>query len=325
LKDFSEIDVVGHRVVHGGAEFIHATPINDSVETAIARLAPLAPLHNPANLAGIRAARKLLPDIPHFAVFDTAFHRTLAESAYTYPGPYAWKESGIRRYGFHGTSFRWASEQAARLLQRQSDPELRLILCHLGGGCSLCATIGGRSVETTMGFTPLDGIAMCTRSGSVDPGSLIHLLRNGTDIDDLETDLNTRSGLKGLSGLSGDTRVILPEMEGGDQRAQLAWDVFIHRLRLGMAAMLGALDGWPDAFVFTDVIGESEPTLRAAACAPFSFFGLKLDTSKNKASRPDSDIATRESVVRALIVKSREACQIARECHAMMAQHSPAT
>jgi len=165
------IDAVGHRVVHGGTEFNHAVVVDAHVESAIQRLAVFAPLHNPVNLEGMQAAQEILgAKIPQIAVFDTSFHRTLSEAASTYPGPFAWREKGIRRYGFHGTSFCWASGQAARLLKRENDPALRLIICHLGGGCSLAATIGGKSVDTTMGFTPMDGIAMCTRSGALDPG-----------------------------------------------------------------------------------------------------------------------------------------------------------
>jgi len=171
LKGTSEIDVVGHRVVHGGVDFAKAVVVDADVESVIERLAAFAPLHNPVNLEGIRVAREILGSkIPQIAVFDTSFHRTLSEAASTYPGPFEWLEKGIRRYGFHGTSFRWACGQASRLLKRQNDPALRLIICHLGGGCSLAATLGGKSIDTTMGFTPMDGIAMCTRSGALDPG-----------------------------------------------------------------------------------------------------------------------------------------------------------
>jgi acetate kinase len=195
-----------------------------------------------------------------------------------------------------------------------------LILCHLGGGCSLCATVGGRSIDTTMGFTPLDGIAMCTRSGALDPGILLYLLRQGVSTDDLEKLLNKQSGLKGLSGLSGDTRVLLPAATRGDDRARLAIDVFIHRLQAGIGAMLASLGDVPHALVFTDAIGESEPSIRAAACAPFAFLGLDLDMQKNDASSLDTDLATESSVIRVLLIKSREAWQIARECHAAQNQ-----
>ena len=208
-----------------------------------------------------------------------------------------WIDQGIRRYGFHGTSFRYASGRAAQLLGRINDPKLRLILCHLGGGCSLCATVGGRSIDTTMGFTPLDGIAMCTRSGAVDPGILLYLLRQGVSTDDLEKLLNKESGLKGLSGLSGDTRVLLPAATRGDDRARLALDVFIHRLQAGIGSMLASLGDVPHALVFTDAISEDEPSIRAAACAPFAFLGFDLDMQKNDISPLDADLATEISAV----------------------------
>ena len=309
-----EIAAVGHRVVHGGREFSRAVPVDEKVEAAIERLAAFAPLHNASNLEGIRTARELLgPDSPQIAVFDTAFHRTLPEAASTYAGPRGWLDRDIRRYGFHGTSFRYASRRAARLLGRESDPGLRLLVCHLGGGCSLCATRGGRSLDTTMGFTPLDGIAMCTRSGSVDPGILIYLMRQGSSPDELERVLNKESGLAGLSGMPGDTRVIVPAAKKGDANARLALDVFIHRLRAGIGSMLASLGGL-DALVFTDGISEDEPTVRSMACEPFRFAGVNLDAAKNAESPVDADIAEEGSPARVLIVKSRENWQIAREC-----------
>jgi acetate kinase len=310
------IDIVGHRVVHGGAVFHEATRLNQDVEAAIKRLSAFAPLHNPSNLEGIQIMRHLLGDnVPQVAVFDTSFHQTLPEAAAVYPGPYDWLQKGIRRYGFHGTSFRWAAARAAYLLNRKDDPALRLIICHLGGGCSLAATVGGQSVDTTMGFTPLDGIAMCTRSGALDPGILIYLMRENPDIDGLETMLNKRSGLKGLSGLAGDTRIILPQMKRGNARARLAADVFIHRFRAGIGQMLPALQGPPDAIVFTDAIGEDEPHIRAQACEPFKFLGLEMDSAKNSENLSDADISLPTSRIKILIIKGREDWEIARQCH----------
>jgi acetate kinase len=314
----AEIDLVGHRVVHGGSEFDAAVRVTAEVEATIERCSAFAPLHNPNNLTGIRVIRKVFgKETPQAAVFDTAFHRTLSEPAATYAGPYHWLAQGIRRYGFHGTSFRWAAERAAHLLKREHDDELRLILCHLGGGCSLCATRGSRSIDTTMGFTPLDGLAMCTRSGTLDPGILFYLARQGATIDDLERILNKESGLRGLSDLPGDTRIIIPEADKGNPRAALAMNVFIHRLRAGIGEMLAALGQCPHAIVFTDVIGESEPGIRAEACRAFGFLGLQLDPLKNVASPLETDIAAPESAVRVLLIKSREAWQIARECFAL--------
>jgi acetate kinase len=318
-----KIDAVGHRVVHGGTEFEKAVVVDAQVESAIQRLAVLAPLHNPINLEGIQAAREILGSaIPQIAVFDTSFHRTLSEAAATYPGPYDWLQKGIRRYGFHGTSFRWASGQASRLLKRESDPELRLIICHLGGGCSLAATIGGKSVDTTMGFTPMDGIAMCTRSGTLDPGILLFLMRENPDVEELEKTLDRNSGLQGLSGLPGDTRILLPAASKGNTRAKLAMDVFIHRLQAGIGQMMASLDGCPDAIVFTDAIGEDEPLVRSRACDPFRFLGMKVDPEKNAVSPMDTDISFPEGPVRVLIVKSREDWQIARECHELCQSNS---
>jgi acetate kinase len=323
LKGPTEIDAVGHRVVHGGTEFDQAVVVDGRVEAAIQRLAVFAPLHNRINLEGVQVAREILgSSVPQIAVFDTSFHRTLSETAATYPGPYEWLAKGIRRYGFHGTSFRWASRRAAQLLQRENDSALRLIICHLGGGCSLDATIGGKSVDTTMGFTPLDGIAMCTRSGALDPGILLFLMRENPDIDRLEKMLNKESGLKGLSGQPGDTRILVPEAGKGNQRAKLAMDVFIHRLQAGIGQMIASLNGRPDAIVFTDAMSEDEPSVRARACEPFRFLGVELDAEKNALSPPDTDISLPKSLVRVLIVKSREDWQIARECHELCRSNS---
>jgi acetate kinase len=316
LKGAPEIDAVGHRVVHGGTEYDKAVVVDAGVEAVIQRLSAFAPLHNPVNLEGIQVAREILgPQIPQIAVFDTSFHRTLSEAASTYPGPFEWLEKGIRRYGFHGTSFRWASGQAARLLKRENDPVLRLIICHLGGGCSLAATVGGKSIDTTMGFTPMDGIAMCTRSGALDPGILLFLMRENPDVDGLEKTLDRQSGLQGLSGLPGDTRILLPEAAKGNQRAKLAMDVFIHRLQAGMGQMMASLGDRPDAIVFTDAIGEDEPAVRTRACEPYKFIGVDIDSEKNSASPLDSDISLPKAPVRILIVKSREDWQIALECY----------
>jgi acetate kinase len=312
-----QIDLVAHRVVHGGSEFKGAIKLDAEVEKAIEQLSAFAPLHNPANLDGIRMARKVFGStVPQVAVFDTSFHQTLPEAATVYPGPAEWLQKGIRRYGFHGTSFRWSCHRAAQLLNR-SDPDLRLIICHLGGGCSIAATQGGKSRDTTMGFTPLDGIAMCTRSGGLDPGILFFLLRENPDIDRLEKILNKQSGLKGLSGLAGDTRIIMPAVNQGEPRAKLAMDVFIHRLRAGIGQMLPALEGAPHALVFTDVIGEHEPQVRLRACEAFKFLGIKLDLNKNAASPVDADISLSDSPIKVLVIKSRENWQMVRESHSL--------
>jgi acetate kinase len=313
LERSDQIDLVGHRVVHGGLEFSEAALITPEVEATIDKLSELAPLHNPANLEGIRACREALGEkVPQFAVFDTAFHRTLPESAAVYAGPYEWVEDGLVRYGFHGTSYRYASRRALEIIHRPNDENIRQILCHLGGGCSVAAVLGTRSIDTTMGFTPMDGIAMCTRSGAIDPGIIFHLLRLGTDPASLEQTLNKGSGLSGLSGLPGDTRVIFPEARAHDRRATLAVDVFIHRLRAGIGSMLASLGGL-DALVFTDVIGETEPMLRQRACDAFAFLGMRLDDALNASSPRDTDIAAADSSVRVVIVQSQENWQVAAE------------
>ena len=313
LEGPREIDLVGHRVVHGGLEFAEATAITPEVEATIDKLGELAPLHNPVNLVGIRACRTILGDnTPQFAVFDTAFHRTLPPAAATYAGPFEWVEQGLIRYGFHGTSYRYARGRAADIVGRTSDETFCQIICHLGGGCSLAAIRGNQCVDTTMGFTPLDGIAMCTRAGATDPGLIIHLLRHGTSLNALEETLNKRSGLSGLSGLPGDTRVILPKAKAGDPKAALAINVFIHRLGAGIGSMLASL-GHLDALVFTDAIGESEPLIRSRVCEAFSFLGLRLDEQLNASSPSDTDIAATDSAVRVLIVRGDENWQIAAE------------
>lgn len=318
LTHAKEVDVIGHRIVHGADRFQRAVRISSDVESTIRELGAFAPLHNEANLVGVTVARHVFgTGVPQVAVFDTAFHQTLSPAARTYPGPHAWLDQGIRRYGFHGTNFRWVAERAAYLLKRKEP--LRLIILHLGGGCSLCAVESGRSVDTTMGFTPLDGVAMCTRSGGVDPGILLYLQRQGMSADDLEAVLNQNSGLKGLSGMSGDTRELLPRVDRGDSRAGLAWNVFVHRLRAGVGEMMAALGARPDALVFTDAIGESVAKVRTDVCAPFSFLGCGIDEKKNRCHDGDGDVATLESTVRLLVVKSREAWQIARECRELVA------
>ncbi len=309
----AEIDAVGHRIVHGGREFREATRVTPEVIRTIAKLSEIAPLHNRAEVGGIRSIERLFGPIPQVAVFDTAFHRTLAPEAAAYAGPHAWLKDGIERYGFHGINHRYCAERAARLLRREP-ASLRLISCHLGNGCSLAAISGGRSVDTTMGFTPLDGLVMGSRSGSVDPGILIHLVRTrGLGADDLDRVLNRESGLLGLSGVSSDMRQVLAAKEAGNPRAGLAFDVFVHRLRGLLGAMLASLGGL-DVVVFTAGIGENVPEIRAAACAPFGFLGLQLDSGKNDANLVETDLAAQDSTVRVLVIPAQEDWAIACEC-----------
>lgn len=313
INSLNEIDIVGHRVVHGGQDYQQSTPISPEVKEAIARLAMFAPVHNPVNLAGIEAIENILPNRPQAAVFDTAFHAELPPDAYVYPGPYEWLENGIRRYGFHGISHQYCTRRAAQILNRNF-ADLRLISCHLGNGCSLAAVSGGKSIDTTMGFTPLDGLMMGSRSGALDPGILIHLLRRSDcTAEQLDNILNRNSGLKGISGVSSDMRQIFEAIEKGNSRAQLALDIYLHRLRAGIGAMLASLGGL-DAVIFTGGVGENAAALRAAACENFGFMGLKLDAEKNQRSPVDEDIAAVDSAVRVLVIHAQEDWEIAREC-----------
>jgi len=311
LSSLADIDAVGHRVVHGGARYQQPVQVTPDVTEAIAELIPLAPAHNPANLQGIETVEQVLPDVPQVAVFDTAFHSQMPAPATLYPVPYAWYEEGMRRYGFHGISHGYCATAAAWLLGR-SPADLKLITCHLGNGCSLAAIRNGIGIDTTMGFTPLDGLMMGTRSGSVDPGLLIRQLRAGMNADELDRQLNKESGLKGVSGISGDMRHILSARDD-NPRARLAFATYIHRLRREIGAMLASLGGL-DALVFTAGVGEHAAEVRAAACAGFEFLGLQLDAERNANSPRNADIASADSRVRVLVIKTEEDWAIATEC-----------
>lgn len=312
----SDITVVGHRVVHGGPNYSTSMLVTPEVKAEIQRVASFAPLHNPINLAGIEAAEKLLPHTPQVVVFDTAFHSTMPDEARIYPSPYNWYEQGIRRYGFHGTSHHYCARRSAAILGRIGDTEhpFRLINCHLGNGCSLAAIRNGQSIDTTMGFTPLEGLMMGSRSGTIDPSILTYLQReHGYSANQLEQILNKESGLKGISGVSTDVRTIEKAVQEGNKRAELAMTIFIYRLRYFIGAMIAVLNG-VDAITFTGGIGENDPFVRAQTCAGLSFLHLKLDHTKNAASPADQDIATPDSAVRVLIVHTEEDWEIAREC-----------
>jgi acetate kinase len=319
LQQPSEITAVGHRVVHGGQDYTQPIRITPAVKATIAQLAALAPVHNPANLEGIEAIEQILGDaVPQVAVFDTAFHSQLPAAAAIYPGPYAWVEQGIRRYGFHGISHQYCAYRAAQLLSPATGTELRLIICHLGNGCSLSAVRNGQCIDTTMGFTPLDGLMMGTRSGAIDPGILIHLLRQkGYTADRLDQELNKESGLKGISGVSADMRQIMAAIEQGNPRAKLALDIYIHRLRACIGSMLASLGGF-DALVFTAGVGENMPVVRARACEAFAFLGLQLDPALNESRPVDRDIATADSTVRILVIHTQEDWAIAQATQAVL-------
>jgi acetate kinase len=312
IAQAADIDVVGHRIVHDGQEYEQSTLVTSEVKDAIARLAEIAPQHNPANLEGIEVIERILPSVPQVAVFDTAFHRHMPLPNVVYPGPYAWFEQGIRRYGFHGISYQYCMQRADQILGGDVH-SMRTIACHLGNGCSTAAVQHGHSIDTTMGFTPLEGLMMGSRSGSVDPGILFYLQRQkGQSAEDLDTTLNKASGLKGISG-SSDMRQVLQNMREGDFRAGLAFEMFVHRLRFYIGAMLATLRG-VDVLIFAGGIGENSPEVRAAACEAFAFLGLKLDQQKNSQSPADQDIASADSSVRVLIIHTLEDWEIAKEC-----------
>jgi acetate kinase len=314
IQDIAQIDIVGSRIVHGGEKYRQPTLVTAEVKAEIDRLSIYAPLHNPANLMGIDAIEQLSPNIPQMAVFDTAFYRDLPAVAYVFPVPYEWLERGIRKYGFHGISHQYCTHRAAQLLGRDLQ-DLRLISCHLGNGCSLAAVTGGRCIETTMGFTPLDGLMMGTRCGSIDPGLILHLVREGEyTAAELDRVLNFESGLLGVSGVSNDLREIYRAIESGNDRAKLALDMYIDRLASKIAALLPVLGG-VDALIFTGGVGEHQAGIRAAVAAKLAFLGIEIDPELNQMSMPpDLDLATDRSSVRLLAIHTQEEWEIAKAC-----------
>ena len=306
------IDMVGHRVVHGGPDYRSSVRITQQVKDDIQKYASFAPLHNPVNLEGIEGVERVLGNtVPQIAVFDTAFHKTLLKESVVYPGPYDWYEQGIRRYGFHGISHQYCTERIGQLLG--STPQ-RLINCHLGNGCSLAAIRNGESIDTTMGFTPLEGVMMGSRSGTVDPSILVYLQREkGYTADQFDQLLNKESGLQGISGVSSDVRDVQKASGEGNERAKLALDLYIYRLRYYIGAMLAALGG-VDVLSFAGGVGENAAFIRAGACGAFGFLNLKLDEEKNKQSPADTVISAQESDTKVMIVHTEEDWEIAKEC-----------
>ena len=309
----TEIDVVGHRIVHGGPHYKHPVRVDAHVRRAIAAVSFFAPLHNRAELDGMDIVEETLGPVPQVAVFDTGFHSRMPLHAAVYSGPYEWFEQGIRRYGFHGINHGYVVGRAAQMLGKPVE-SLKLVSCHLGNGCSLAAVRDGHSIDTTMGFTPLEGLMMGTRSGSIDPGVLTYLMRSthvsGEQLDEI---LNKRSGLRGISGVSSDMREILAEVKRGNELAQLAFEMFVHRLLAGTGSMAAVLGGM-DALIFTGGIGEHSPEVRQKTCANLQFLGVKLDDDRNANPPLDSDIAAPESKVRVLVIGAQEEWAIAREC-----------
>jgi acetate kinase len=305
-------DAIGHRIVHGGARYQAAVRLDAQVIEALSALSDLAPLHQPPALEAQALVARALPGLPEVACFDTAFHATLPAAAFTYALPQAWRERWpLRRFGFHGLSHAYAARRAAELLRRPLE-ELQIVSCHLGAGASLCAVKGGRSVDTTMGFTPLDGLVMATRAGSVDPGLLLWLLEHEhLDAGALAHALEFDSGLVGLAG-SADMREVLARAAEGDGDATLAREVYVHRLRAGIAAMAVSLDRL-DAVVFTGGVGEHAPAIRARTAEGLGLLGLALDAERNAASDTDADISDADARVRTLVVSAREDIEIARQ------------
>jgi acetate kinase len=317
VKDRRAIDAVGHRVVHGGERFKASVRIDDSVVRGIEDCFDLAPLHNPPNVKGYRAARELLGDaVPQVAVFDTAFHQSMPPTAYLYGLPYVlYERHGIRRYGFHGTSHRFvAARLATRLGRKLDDPALRLITCHLGNGCSVAAIRGGRSVDTSMGFTPLEGLLMGTRSGDLDPAILPHVMQK-EELGPWEVNalLNKHSGLIGISGVSNDMRTLLEAEAGGNARAALAVDIFCYRLMKYIASYMGVLGG-ADGIAFAGGIGENAPAIRRRTLAPLAGLGIQLDEARNQELRgEEGEISAPPSAARVFVVPTNEEILIARD------------
>jgi acetate kinase len=306
------ISAVAHRVVHGGPEFRDPVLIDAAVRERIFALEALAPLHNAPALRAIERAEARFPDVPHVAVFDTGFHATIPPEAAVYALPRRWRADwGVQRYGFHGLSVEWSARRAPELLGRPGG-ELRLVVCHLGGGCSVTALRAGRSVDTTMGFSPLEGVPMATRSGSVDPGALVYVIRErGVGIEELEHELNLESGLRGLTGGFGEMREIERAVAAGDPDAELALEVFAHRVA-GAAASMAAAAGGLDALVFTAGIGENSAQVRDRVCRRLRFLGVQLDASRNEQAEPDCELGAPGVPGRVLAIRAREELVAAR-------------
>ena len=315
LQHLCDLHAVGHRIVHGGERYTTAVRITPEVERAIDELAELAPLHNPASLEGIRAVKHLLPRILQVAVFDTAFHANLPEAVRTYAVPWTWtQEWGLHRYGFHGFSHSYCATRAAEMLERSDS---RLVIAHLGNGASVSAVRNGICVDTSMGFTPLDGLVMGTRSGSVDPGLLLYVLRHkGLSVQELDDALNKESGLLGISGLSSDMRQILGASQDNPQ-ARLALEVYVHRLLQTIAAMAASLGG-VDGLVFTAGVGENAVEIRKRVCESLTYLGIELDLAANASRKPDSDVASAGSTARVLVIATREDLTIVRETRGLI-------
>jgi acetate kinase len=310
LKVPPNIDLIGHRIVHGGNLFQRPTLITPDVKSTIQKLSHLAPLHNPINLEGIDIAETFFPKAKQVGIFDTAFHATMPEVAWTYPGPWEWRDEGIRRYGFHGISHQYCTEKVQDLLK--SIPK-KLISCHLGNGSSCAAVLNGKVIDTTMGFTPMEGLMMGTRSGTVDPGILIYLQREKKyTIHEVDHCLNNESGLLGIGG-SFDMREIIAKIKKQDPHARLAFDIYVYRLKQAIGALTAAMDGL-DTLCFTGGIGENSAEVRQQVADGLQYFKIKVAQSKNLNSNQDSEISSTDSKVKVFVIHDREDWWIAKEC-----------
>ena len=318
ISSMKEIDAVGHRVVHGGEKFAKSVVITDEVMQAIEECNPLAPLHNPANIIGIKACQELMPGVPMVAVFDTAFHQTMPPVAYTYAIPYEYYEKDkVRRYGFHGTSHKYVSQRAADMLGKPIE-QLKLISCHLGNGSSVTAIDGGKSVDTSMGFTPLAGLPMGTRSGDIDAGILEYLMNKyGMDITEMLTVLNKKSGVQGVSGVSSDFRDLEEAFEKGNERAGLAVDMFNYGVKKLIGAYAAAMGG-VDAIIFTAGVGENSASQRMAIASGLEFMGVKMDEDANKVRGEERVISAPDSKVTVLLIPTNEELMIAMDTEALV-------
>ena len=313
IKDLKEIDAVGHRVVHGGEKFSDSVIITDEVIDAMKECIPLAPLHNPAGITGIEACKKVLPNVPMVGVFDTAFHQTIPEEAYIYAIPYEYYEKyRIRKYGFHGTSHKFVSRRVAELMGKPVE-DLKIITCHLGQGGSLCAVKGGKSVDTSMGLTPLAGIPMGTRCGDIDPSIVTFLMKQeNLTPDEMDTILNKKSGKLGISGVSFDDRDIEKAAAEGNQRAKLAIDTFAYQV-LGFIGRYAAQMNGVDVITFAGGVGENGPEVRSKICNSLEFLGVKIDEEKNKVRGKECEISTPDPKVKVYVVPTDEELMIARD------------
>jgi acetate kinase len=320
IKSMKEIDAVGHRIVHGGEKFADSVIINDEVMKAVEECSIMAPLHNPSNIVGIKACQAIMPGVPQVGVFDTAFHQTMPAKAFMYGLPYdLYKKEGIRRYGFHGTSHKYVAFQVASVMGKPIE-ELRIINCHLGNGSSIAAIQNGKSVDTTMGFTPVEGVLMGTRCGDIDPAILSYLeQRLGYSIDEIDTLINKQSGVLGISGISSDFRDLGTAAKKGNKRAQLALDMFHYQVRKSIGAYAAVMNG-VDVITFTAGVGENGVEDRAAICEGLEYLGTKLDPQRNNVRGEDAEISTADSKVKLYVIPTNEEIMIARDTQRLCAK-----